>query len=1394
MVPSHPGRNPSPTYYSSPHPDIPPIPPLHHHLVVEQARMLHRPAKGSVSSGSTNQRTDSDALSSDATSPPTPKDGLSMDRLNSLTGTHILMESLAGVMKKEVLSGPLYYDYSEQFERDEYIEPEAEPVPTGFVNRIKTILEERGTAEPTPKKVGVSVIREVVGLTGPNTIEIAELPASPVPRRITRDMILAALEPNSTDEGIATAGTSMEVDRSVDPEVERKEEQAENGHPGEEMCPSSIQSEEIKDKRFSILSQAGSSIMESSTLDFAVRYSIPMVAGNGAESATGAATRSESMAEDGMSDLLDGYQHTETKQDDRIVIEKETMADELAERKSNHTPKSSDEQSFKSCTDLPDQDSDAKSAKSVKTVKTAKDSVDSVKTSTDLPEQPFKDSDARSFKTCKDVVTPDRAVPMPPSSLPSSNLPNMEHKGKRPASEITLPSSPPTARKLPLVPPRESSFIKVHARLRANSNPSSRHGGSTTTSISSSVNSPAQGPPVVPPRESSNSKEAQRTQAVADFLLRLSRGRRFSKTQSTLSKNQSRGEGAPKSDENGNVSKWDSPSEYQGGVSGINSLNQPPDLVKTPEKALPKEQVLPEKYVPAGASTKHDASTKGSTPVTNEAFPTAPALHQYSLSTPSPVRAESSSVCSPENISSSSSLKVRVQSSPMAFARSHEHNRRDSTTHLVWHGRKTSNLQSGNPADSRVNQEHGQDGTTTDLRLSAYRYPLHYLPDLKEESHEDSSLNTSASNLKNSSFRFPYGGQPSVRMSGDDAFLFGRNPSRNPSTRSYQRSSLAQTRGLPSMNFSRMNLIEKLNEALDIRCSKSLDGRPVDVNELGGSYPVRPSSAGEIREKYRSFFASLDELGKTGGDASQRAAIVDLVPTKRRYSPVHLMAEIDKLSIPSVGGLTQRLSELIPSLKEYYKLGEVGEFIEEEVIMEHALEEIHEVGGPALKRSSARLRPMPGSPNMVVIDDALYDELTGREKEHASPDSSSAENKSPCKSCREEGKGKGIANAGARDQTVLAELEAPSPAILRTRSLSLSHHHLRPSLELKLSSRRSLHSLVISTPTVTTTDTRPWNSDRNYPWATTIPAVDISLPSPTFAITSPRRGPSRLRKRLSESSATNASSPYTNFTSASQLDAMSVPNNEANSHHGRVKGLFKSLYEGKQSNSLQPKGFDASGNAMGPLRLRETDQSHDVGERYPFSALTPPSNLHFSDIPENQSSDDESSYDGFGMPDDHKYRKTTRLEYMKRKWKNPTRTQDGQHDEEAQNGITVPLARSDTIHPQNGNHFSTPTDSVHDGTDDARVSNPRRQTYSGAEGMSTAKYHRKQLIAQIKKIWHKTLDEAAKLGRRLSNRKSTSDCQTPFPKNVEDKAYIDADGKRRVPLTGSRGVALYTGV
>ncbi|KAF1844009.1 uncharacterized protein K460DRAFT_379037 [Cucurbitaria berberidis CBS 394.84] len=1289
-----PSRGPSPAYYSEPRPDIPPVPSMYqHHMAVEQARMLHRSTKGSVSSGSTNLRTDSDTPSSDMALPPTPKDRTSMEVLISPNGTRMIFDTVTGVLKEEVATGPLYYDYSEQFEQEHLTEPEIDPAPTGFVNRIKTIIEEHGSpVELGSKKTCTQEVKVSIEVVRSGVPDLVELPASPVPRRITRDLILKAIESSSTTGNMeasikspalrADSGTIHSDSLPVATHSLIEEETEELLHP----------EGECRDNRHSILSQTGSSVLDSSTLNFAVRYSIPMATGAGfgtdqapelgGEPAVPASPGLST--EDGMSELLAGYQHTESKQESGVLPlagvahKTERVSEEHMERGSHDTQKSSDEQSFKSCTHrtnpvsepaspLSDQDRDAKSFMSATDI---------------LPEREpsVKGSDGRSFTTCKNADTPDRAASMPPSRLPSSNLANSIPHHKRPVSEMSLSSPPPTIlRKQPQVLPQGSGFSLVigTGKLLANSKPSSKQ-SAVSISGSSSTLSITQQPPPIPPRESSSSKEAQRYQAVASFLVRQLPSR-FAKGRS------------PTEDE-------ETPNLDADDQSICEPTHDTLESSSTPQQ-VDKQEVVSKELIAASISPKefNACNIRGVGP--------SPAPRQHCFSSSSPIIQEPSSVYSPQDVS----FHSRMQSSPAGVPMSSEHNRRDSqtTTHLVWHGgRRSLNIPSSvSASEPRLPLPSVQEDTTTDLRLSGYRYPgpSHYLPDLKEESHEDSSLNTSASNLKNSHFRFPFGGPSGVRGSVDDAIVLSGGSSTVSHRRSALGSVLGQTHGLPSMQFSQMNLFEKLNEELGLRYPRSLEKLPNELQVLKEGCPPGSEVVREARERYRSLFAELDDELKKSGGSAQPTAVLDLITSQRAYSPEMLAAEVDQLSIPSVGGLTQRISELIPSLREYYKLGEQGEFVEEEVIMEHALEEIHEVGGPAQKRSSARLRPVPGSPNMVVIDDALYEELTGKDNENGNPgrqgdgaeELGSGEAGSDAK-----GKDGNVTHTQtARQKAPLAEIKAPTPAFLRPRSQTVGQQEVRASFESNLSSRRSLRSFV-STPTAT--DTRPWNFDKNYPWATTtIPSVDISLPPLTAVKHSPRPGPSHLRNRLSDAS-TSSSFSSANTATASPFGTASGSNVHARHHRFSIFG-------------------------------RTGDQSHAVGERYPTSALTPPTAIFR----------DHSS--AFDTSDDEEFNISHKSKLGLRNRFSSARNATLDNSTRAGRSKTNPL---ELASPESTQQSTTSILQDRAGETKAFTAN-HRHTFRDAEGMPVGTYHRNKIIDHLKKWWHK----GGNLIRNLSRRK-----------------------------------------
>lgn len=1286
-MPVPPSRSRSPAYYvplpnNADIPPIPPIPAIHRRMIAEPAQFPRKPAKSSVSSGSTNRRTDSDVpSSSDGPSPPTPKDSALIDVVASPTGTQVFVGTDAAAVRAEVTTGHLYYDGSEEFyERGDYTIPEPDTVASGFARDIKTIVEEQGPVE-TSWKSAIEVSQEHIEHPEPDSEEAAELPASPVPRRITRDLVLAGLGhgQDSTTEEQDTSALASKGKNSSEPVVEKREEKA-STPAKEEMVTDSSQADGSYNNRHSILSQ---SLLDSSTVGLAVQFTDPVatITNHGTPTVT---------TEDGMTDLLDGYQHSETKEDAEPV-NKEQSAEDVTDKKGNHTPKSSNQQSFKSCTDL--------------------------------PEVPCKESDAKSFKTCQDTVTPQRATSMPASGLPSLALMKSESSSQRPATEMPLPSPPTVLRKKLPKPASDSSFSRAGARVRANSKLSSRE-GSTVASISSSIHTPVHKVPQVPTRDSSSSKEAQRTTAVADFLLRM----KFSKTGSTLGKKPEGDEDFIQPGTPNQFAKQDSFEKNQNASSVILPSNFTEEVMNTPERTFSRRETLRSRQIQADVPHRANATLKHRTPTQFRDARSASFVHQHSLSTPSTAIQEPSSVYSPETISSSS--RSRVQSSPAELLKPGEHSHCDgqTTTHLNWPGHKSLGSHSGNVSEPYFCQSNNFDETTTDLRYSAYRQPVHYLPDLKEESHEDSSLNTSASNLKNSHFKFPYGGQPGVRVSTDNGTMFGRNPS----TRSVRRTSRAHIRGLPSLNFSRINLLEGLDRGevfAGMEDSTEYRGTP------GRNGLTRSASDGGMRERYKSVFAGLaaDDLGNT-----RRASMaMDLFKYKQA---------IEDVSIPSVNGLTERISNILPTLRDVHEIGNNSEPVEEEMAMPAALGELQKVCAPLPKRSSARLRPIPGSEKMVVVDDAVYNKLTSRGRKSAEDSASS--------------RGHRLVNTGSVEGSLSREylppeLEAVSPAVLPARSLSLGQQDLRPSVESRLSSR-SVRSVEHTSAATATTDTHPWFKDSNYAWTAFSP--DISLPPPAVTRGSPSPGQSRLRN--SELASSDA---------GSAISTTDYPHRTRSYKQPRQLSVIEEVPRPSKPMSSNP---DACALPKVPYQLPGIDQPHPVGDRYPSSSLTPPSNVNIVDI----------MYGGgaFSDSDDEITTRSRKFSILRPRFSS-NRASVTPHSEAG--GIREPpVSRISTRDPKD-------VSAAQQSEVDKTVKSTRRETYKGKSGMPWSTYNKLRISKGLRNFLDKigltcVLDEFSRGFSRLKSKKTNSSKRAGDNKLNETSAvHSDKDIQTQLDAT-----------
>ncbi|KAH4976255.1 hypothetical protein HBI55_106890 [Parastagonospora nodorum] len=1275
--------------------DVPPVPridsryqqvrpmPLNMYASNEHVR-VKRSVKGSASSGSTNVRTDSDPPSSDMAFPPTPRNGTPLNAFSRPSGIRMMTGSTTTTGGLRRPDSPEYYDGSEQWETNPHVKPEAELMPPHLNIRRRKRVETVNYNIP-PKNVRSA--RSYKKSAETNALEhagIAELPASPVGRPITRELVHQGLGASSTTGDVDSSISSPPMAGNTDT-IHQAREEAAIRRMGDQLRNSAIPPAGYDVTQLSNLSQMDAGLIDSSTIDFAVRCSIPAMTESGqskqdetnSASASTAPGSPEKNTDDGMSELLAGYQHTDTKQEDESMSDDEkagspkTMENNDSEKDSNHAQKSSGEQSFKSCTDAVESAALPESNKAAGVGEPGR-------AASSESRHAATDSDARSFRTHNNVVTPVFTNSMPPPRLPSSNL-----DVEVPAKQSMTGSSSPLQR---IKKNFEASSFS--SKLRGSSKLSMKQ-GSVSMSGSSSTLSTSQ-PPIVPPRESSASEEAQRVNQVSSFLMRAGLPFRRKNKKTTLEEN------TAVKDSVDNITGQ--PEQRSGSMSLSETLTRPEEL----DNALTTEQaVVQQDSVPERPAVSDPVECPSPTNTLRVGLTLVPAIHHHSFSSPIAGILGTSSVYSPQDIS----LRGRTHSSPAGVPMSSEHNHRDSrsTTHLSWVGRKPLGVPPTSNSEPHLALPSVQEDTTTDLKYPVYRYnaPQRYLHDLKEDSHEDSSLNTSASNLKNSNFRFPPSTSFGIRTSVDDPGVLGCKSSMG----SRRASVIEDVHGLPFLEFSEANLYDKFKSALpeDVRFSRSSARAQIDVPDgvVGLLDLVAPEKLqGPVNSAHQENLPRV---------SIQSPGVINFSRLRCRSSSEKLMAEIDRVSIPSITQLTQRVGEMFPSLslvdhhEREESLGGTMEFPEEEEIMEHAMEEIHHVHPPSQKRSSARLRPVRGSSALMVVDDDVFEEISSKERLTGSMGDNCVgalgfEVQVGEAGTRAKGKGKTTTRTLSRPLSTVDELQVPSPAVLHPRTAH--DQSLRTSIDSALSSLTRSPRSFVSTPTAT--ETRPWNSDKNYPWSTsTNPSVDISLPPQTSLKQSPRPGPSHLRNALSDATSSTFTSVHT----------------PTHSRYGNASGSNAN----RQAHRLSIFG-------------RSGDQVHAVGERYPTSALSPPTAIFRDNLSSCDISDDEE----FATS-----RKPNRLTLRKRfssAARNTTR------------GHTSPRAARSKVNPaeivspaqENENSSSTLQDLV----GEARAFTSNRHTFRDAQGMPIGAYHRHRIVDSIKRWWHKGGELIRTISRR----------------------------------------------
>ncbi|KAF2838535.1 hypothetical protein M501DRAFT_1004281 [Patellaria atrata CBS 101060] len=473
-------------------------------------------------------------------------------------------------------------------------------------------------------------------------------------------------------------------------------------------------------------------------------------------------------------------------------------------------------------------------------------------------------------------------------------------------------------------------------------------------------------------------------------------------------------------------------------------------------------------------------------------------------------------------------------------------------------------------------------------RYPSFPYPSGHLPGLPEDRQQD----LTSEEIKRLAYKFPLPFSATNRASFEPIRISSEPPSRNSCLNSLRKSeALSQTRLLPSLNFSHMDLVSKLNDALDVKSTKSFDGLHLKITSQVDSSPVRPSSASAVRDKYKSFFATLDSLD-TG---ETRKLDNENTETSPSHSPLvsnQVIEEVNRLSVPSVTGLTQRLSELLPSLQRHYENNEQREKTRQKKV-------IPREAAPGRANSTARLRPLPGKSEMAVVDDDDYEKTMLKYRARkptwslsSSDLDSDTDNKTHSTA---------VESATSVNDPKTAKGKAQASTTGMTRSLSLpavgrckgSRHHSKQA-------RRSLrdpHFSMGGSPSVK----RPVSFDTSSGWVRGETTTEISGPAPP---TLRSKVGSLINKSLGRpSSGTDMTDDRTiTVETTYTVSRSSDPFQSANP-------LQSSTYRHSRS-----EGFINSSYASGLNASQPDDRTVDIGERYPTTGLTLPSGCEMGEV------------------------------------------------------------------------------------------------------------------------------------------------------------------------------------
>ncbi|KAK3703551.1 hypothetical protein LTR37_014398 [Vermiconidia calcicola] len=557
--------------------------------------------------------------------------------------------------------------------------------------------------------------------------------------------------------------------------------------------------------------------------------------------------------------------------------------------------------------------------------------------------------------------------------------------------------------------------------------------------------------------------------------------------------------------------------------------------------------------------------------------------------------------------------------------------------------------------------------STTDLRFSGInginnRFGSNHLPGLKEESVEEMSISDKRATDRHGGGQFPLPARIAAvkamqerRLQESAEKAKARRAHRHP-----HRPTLAEIRDLPSLNFSRMDLIDKLNEALEkeVRSSKSMD--IIRRREFSGIYcpsPQRPQSTEPLRERYMSFFNKPEDFSSFFAEAADsededeteeveagaeqgvptvevepgtEVAIVDTSP--RSLSPedwLNVATQVNRLSIPSVSGLSDRLSGILPNLRELQldsilaNFGDIsadiralGDGIRPETVLSN--------------RTSAGFRTLAERAEEIVKN-GTHDstvpmsKLLGNNKDLPPlPESMSAGKVLAVNST--DGKQSYLSGSvSAPSDLRIDNVTRPESALTRDKTPMTADEVLAllPP-ENNPIARNQKRAMIISGGS-----SRPWNQDENYPWAGT--KVDVDLTVPSQALIRDSTTGEILHQRSAKSlDLTSTGEPTTtkgiDIGSILERDPTATLTDEqltgmSSHHHLRkqskrsvIGSVTKKLGLGCRTDGNNTTRSIASPTVQSDISQSRNSQPHRPGERYPTSGLTPPAAFNLDEV------------------------------------------------------------------------------------------------------------------------------------------------------------------------------------